>query len=585
MTHWRLNGASVRSVPRANLWLAPLLCLWACASTTPHPPLVAQPAASQPAPRALPVTLSVLTTNDVHGRIQQLPLLGGYVANLRRVREREGGGVLLIDAGDIFQGTLESNLGEGAAAVAAFNALGYAAAAVGNHEFDYGPAGPAPTPAPGDDPLGALRARVAESHFPFLSANLRGKPDSPFPIAAVHPSAMLRVAGVKIGVVGGITEGALTRTHPANTGGISVVPLAASIAAEAKSLRRAGAVLVIATVHAGGECAAFDDPSDLTSCDTSAEVFELARHLEPGDIDLIVAGHTHKGIAHEVHGIPVVEAFSEGRAFGRVDLQVDPVRGVVGHRIFPPTRLCSERMQALPCTSEVYEGAPVLRAQDVEQAIAPHLAAAAVARERPLGVEVTSAVTPEHDFESALGNLMVDLMREAFPRSSVAINNGGSVRTYLPAGKLTFGQFFEVFPFDNVFADVSLSAAELSAMIAANLQNDRGFLSLSGLTARARCTRNGLMVQLLRRDGSVVPSRERLSVVTSDFLALGGDGLMQGVPRARVRLRDGALMRDTLVQRLSLRAKLDGRDPALLDPKHPRVAYVGQRPLRCPPTL
>ena len=80
---------------------------------------------------------------------------------------------MLVDAGDMFQGTLESNMTEGAAVVRAYNALGYDAVAVGNHEFDFGPVGPAPSPrAPGDDPRGALKARAAEAHFPFLAANL-----------------------------------------------------------------------------------------------------------------------------------------------------------------------------------------------------------------------------------------------------------------------------------------------------------------------------------------------------------------------------------------------------------------------------
>src|SRR5687767_109594 len=91
------------------------------------------------------ITLSVVGTNDLHGGILQrgdrggLALLGGYVANLRAARERDGGAVLLLDAGDMFQGTLESNLNEGASVIAAYNTLRYAAAAVGNHDFDFGP--------------------------------------------------------------------------------------------------------------------------------------------------------------------------------------------------------------------------------------------------------------------------------------------------------------------------------------------------------------------------------------------------------------------------------------------------------------
>ena len=57
--------------------------------------------------------------------------------------------------------------------IAAYNALGYTAAAIGNHEFDFGPVGAAATPrTPADDPRGALKARAAAAAFPFLAANL-----------------------------------------------------------------------------------------------------------------------------------------------------------------------------------------------------------------------------------------------------------------------------------------------------------------------------------------------------------------------------------------------------------------------------
>src|SRR5512133_3283601 len=97
------------------------------------------------------VTVSIIGTSDLHGRIAALPWFAGYLKNLRAARARDGGAVVLLDAGDMFQGTLESNLGEGAAVVEAYNALGYDAATLGNHEFDFGPVGPAPSPTkPGD---------------------------------------------------------------------------------------------------------------------------------------------------------------------------------------------------------------------------------------------------------------------------------------------------------------------------------------------------------------------------------------------------------------------------------------------------
>ena len=66
--------------------------------------------------------------------------------------------MLLLDGGDLFQGTMASNLTEGAVVIDAMNALGYAAAALGNHEFDFGPAGQRSVALAGDDPFGALKA-------------------------------------------------------------------------------------------------------------------------------------------------------------------------------------------------------------------------------------------------------------------------------------------------------------------------------------------------------------------------------------------------------------------------------------------
>src|SRR5215470_1249285 len=77
-----------------------------------------------PAVRRGAVTLSIIGTNDLHGALERLPLFAGFMANLRAARAADGG-VVLVDGGDMFQGTLESNLAEGADVVRAYNQLGY----------------------------------------------------------------------------------------------------------------------------------------------------------------------------------------------------------------------------------------------------------------------------------------------------------------------------------------------------------------------------------------------------------------------------------------------------------------------------
>ena len=125
------------------------------------------------------LTISLLGTNDVHGQLLPDGDRGGlvaysaYVDALRDARNEDGGAVLVIDAGDMWQGTLESNLVEGAAVVEAFNAIGVTAAAIGNHEFDSGLSAARPyLKSEADDPRGALRHGHLRRSFRYLRRNL-----------------------------------------------------------------------------------------------------------------------------------------------------------------------------------------------------------------------------------------------------------------------------------------------------------------------------------------------------------------------------------------------------------------------------
>jgi 5'-nucleotidase len=547
-------------------------------------PAMPATAAAAP-PRALVV--SIVGTNDVHGHIERLPALGGYVANLRRARRRDGGAVLLLDGGDMFQGTLESNLGEGAAVVRAYNALGYGAAAVGNHEFDFGPVGPAATPrAPGDDPRGALKARAREARFPLLAANVvDAATGRPVGWPNVHPSVVLRAAGIKIGVVGVTTTATAHATLAADFRGLDVTPLAEAIEAQARALRAAGATVIVVVAHAGGACRAFDDPAALGSCEAGSEIFQVARALPPGTADVIVAGHTHDGLAHRVAGTAIIEAYAEGRYFGRVDLTIDRTTGrAASARIFPPHPVCAG---AAACAAETYEGAPVVADAAVARAIAGDLARARARRAEPLGVTVTAPVRRAYRQESALGNLFADLMREARPDADVTLVNGGGLRADLPPGPLTYGTLFEANPFDNRFASLPLTGEELVAVVAKNLGRDNGILSIAGARVAAACGADGALHVTITRDHDHRPIApgDAVTVVTSDFLATGGDGLFSPEIQRRAVLDDGAPIRDAMAAALRRRGgTLDGDAPPLNDAAKPRLAYPAPRPVKCTAT-
>ena len=559
-----------------------LLVLAACAaprSSTPLPPA------------AGPVVISVVATTDLHGHLESLPWLGGHLANLRAARAADGGGVLLVDSGDMFQGTLESNLSEGAAVVRAYGALGYAAVAIGNHEFDYGPPGPGHVPrGPHEDPQGALKLRAREARFPFLAANLRaagGGAAGPVAWPNVQPGALVEVAGVPVGIVGVTTFATPRATHPRSFAGLDVAPLAEAMAAAARSLRARGAVAVVAAAHAGGQCGRLDAPDDLSSCDPAAEIFAVARALPAGLVDVVAGGHTHQGMAHRVAGIPVVQAFADGRAFARVDLTVDrAARRVTAARIFAPRWLCDAASGRGPpsfaadaCSPPPYEGRPVRHDGAVAAVLAADVARAAEQRRQPVGVTLTAPIRRAVTSESALGNLAADAMRAAPPAVDVAFTNGGGLRADLPAGALSYGQLFEAFPFDDAPALLDLTARELAAVVARNLQRRGGILSLSGVRARASCRQGALVVELTRPDGRPLPDDTRLVVRTNGYLASGGDGLLQGLT---ARHEDGPPLRDLVAAALAARGgTLRGDDPALFDPAARRLDHPGRRPVEC----
>ena len=550
-------------------------------------------------------TLSIVATTDLHGHLESLPWFAGYLANLRAQRRGGGGAVVLVDAGDMFQGTLESNLGEGAAVIRAYNQLGYDAVAIGNHEFDFGPAGPRHVPhEKGDDPRGALKARARQARFPFLAANLEMLPEKkPPPWPNVRPFHLLKKAGIAVGLIGVTTAGTLLATHPKNVAGLGVRPLADAITEAARAARAAGAEVVVVASHAGGHCRRFEDPRDLSSCDGDEEIFQVARALPAGLVDVVAAGHTHQGVAHEVAGVAIVQGFAHGRAFARVDVAVDKRTGrVVEKRIFAPQTICTSSAPMAPlllststtasasaaCAHELYEGRMVSFDPRVAAVLREDVRRVAGLRRRRIGVEILRSLVRARGTESALGNWAADLMKATTPQADVAFINGGSLRADLPKGPLTYGDLHQAFPFDDGLSLVPLRGRDLKRIIARNLSRTAGILSLSGLFARARCADRRLVVDLHHADGRPVADQARLWAVTNGYLASGGDGLLSGIAQGRdpdptpMRDRFAALLGRAAPGSSSPVVPLDGSDRRLLDPQKPRLAYPGSRPVRCP---
>lgn len=517
--------------------------------------------------------LVILATSDQHGHVEQAARLAHYFA---AERAQAPGRVLAVDGGDMFQGTLVSNLHEGAAMIHALNALGYAAAAVGNHEFDFGPAGPHTTPvSPDEDARGALEARIREAKFPLLSANIvderTGKP-------MARPWAIVTVDGVKVGIVGGTSEDTPRTTNAKNLVGLKVLPLAPAVGDAARAARKAGATVVIAVVHAGGNCPRSGvlteaTPADVAGCAGDAESFRLARALaarhDGGRVDAIFGGHTHQGVTAVEAGIPILQAYDNGRAFSKLELEVDDQGRPTGHFVAH----APERVKA-----EVPSDAAVA------QAVAPDLAEVAAMKARKVGVILPLVFRRAYRAESPLGNLVADQIREA-THADVGLTNGGGLRADLPAGELTYGALFEALPFDNRLATMKMPARALKQLLARNFSHDKGILSVSGIRAHAHCEGGTLAVDLLRADGQSIADDATLTVGTTDFLANGGDDFGPTVSVAAPSFIESAPIRDVVAAALLRRASAGQTKltaDGWFDPGHRRIDLPMPKPVVCP---
>jgi 5'-nucleotidase len=577
---------------RVGLGWALVVGAAACAS----PPTKAPP----PPPEApADIVIAVVASADIHGQVGPqrvtdsegrdlevggLAAFGGYLRNLRGAL---GGRVLLLDGGDIYQGTLVSNRSEGRVMIEAMGALGYHGAAVGNHEFDWG--------------VGLFRARAKEARFPFLAANILDEATGRAPgWANVKPWTMVELGGVRIGVIGLTTLDTPVFQRSGTFEGVRFESLEETVRAWAPRVRAAGAEVVVVTAHEGGVCHRFDDPRDLAGCKRGSDIFRLAEALEPGSVDLIVGGHTHHRIAHFVAGIPIIQAGAKGAAFARADLVVGgKTRRVLTERtvIHPPTEIClrvhgaSGRCNSRgrgPLQEARYEGAPVQVDESVAAVLKPYEDEVRALRAKPIGAEAATPLTRNHDGESELGNLIADSLRAAVLGAHIGLQNSGGIRADIDAGPITFGELFDVLPFGNKVAAMRLTGAQLRELILMGLHGKHGAVQISGLRvvvdlSKIGCPGGAALVEATLSDGAAIREGAEYVLVTNDYLAKGGSGydsLVSRLPEGAVTVHD-TVLREALEQHVRrIGHPIDSAEHPLIDKARPRIEFRNTRARR-----
>ncbi|MBI4577383.1 MAG: bifunctional metallophosphatase/5'-nucleotidase [Planctomycetes bacterium] len=437
--------------------------------------------------------LVVVHTNDVHGQAYPVAVtdesgqrrerggyaaLARYIAREREAAERSGAGLLLLDGGDIWQGTPEGTLTGGRLCIEFMNLVGYDAAAPGNHEFDHG----------------ATRfvALAAHADFPFLSGNILNEATADTPVW-LRRAVVREVNGVRVGLSGLTTSTTPTITMKGSTEGLAFDSEVTGARAAVAELRQAGAQVVILVSHCGEE----DD--------------RVVARSVPG-IDLIVGGHSHTALVPEEvpgTGTLLVQAGSKGRWAGRVELSISlPSGRVVAHE----ARL--DELEAVPLES----------VPDVAEVVARWSGEVQRRMESRVGELRVSLGRDPAPFSSPLGCFLADLMRER-TGVQVAFHNNGGIRADLAAGPVTLRDLFQVSPFGNTLVTCTLEGSTLKKVLEHALAYPRGAMEVSGLVCRFDPTApEGARVRRVEVGGEPLDEARSYRVVTNNFIFQGGDG-------------------------------------------------------------
>jgi 5'-nucleotidase/UDP-sugar diphosphatase len=414
---------------KRRLWLSLglILLLTACitgseptdTNTVESEPIVttvtatAEPAPAEPTAEVETLRhLTVLYTNDEHGWMEATNDTGGAAGLMGLWREQEGytedGPFLILSGGDMWTGPAISTWFDGESMAEVMNAMGYDAAAIGNHEFDFG--------------LDGLAERAAQSEFPFLSANIRDKETGDIADIAI-PYVIEEVAGIDVGLIGLTTVRTPQTTMPDNVAAFDFIPYREALKEIVTQAKADGAELLIVVGHV---CA--------------NEMQALAPTAAQLGIALISGGHCNELVSTVVDGVALIEGGAHMAAYAKADIIFDTATDTV--------------VSIEPSTHKNKGGTPDL---EVEAIVDRWRAQADEALSYPIGY-LQKEISQRSD---AMFNMVTDAWLVAYPAADVALTNRGGFRQSVPAGEITPATIVGVLPFNNVLIDVELTGAQL----------------------------------------------------------------------------------------------------------------------------
>lgn len=461
-------------------------------------------AEKKPAPKP-PITISLIGMNDFHGNIMPpggtalLPdpanpagtraTLGGaaYASSLiKQLKQQNPGRTLVVAAGDMIGASqLSSGLFHDEPTIDVLNAMGLDLASVGNHEFDRGRTellrlqhgGCKPQSADGSSGKVGTdtcmnNGKFAGARFQYLAANVIDESTG----KTLFPEYAIRnLGGVKVGFIGMTLKNTPSVVTPAGVAGLRFEDEVSTVSRLVPVLRAKGATVLVVLIHEGGETKA-KTVMDKSCPSFSGTILDLADRMDPA-IDVIVSGHTHQEhVCFRPDGKLITQTGFYGRLVTKIDLTVDgttkkviakdannhPVVNDIGAKdangkpVPLPVRFAA--LPKDPAVERIVKRYGELTASITEVAVG-RLAAPLDRRRTPAG-------------ESALGALMADMFLAGSSDPSygakpaqIAFTNPGGLRSDLNNTTVTFGNLYNVLPFNNHLVTMDLTGEQLLRLL------------------------------------------------------------------------------------------------------------------------
>lgn len=455
----------------------------------------------------------ILHTNDHHGHPLSfyeypapgnagLPARATLVSQVRAEKEN----VLVLDAGDFNTGRPESNFFKAEPDIIGYNAVGYDAVAIGNHEFD--------------NSMEIMQEQIAQSEFPWLCANV--KTSSGSYIDNVEPYVIKDMGEFKVAIIGLLTTSTEETGNPEYIKDLTFLD-PVEVANELVPKLNSKADIVIALTHMG----IYEENRDARRL--AAEVPGLAA---------VISGHTHTKpedyieVTNAETGavVPVVQAGDWGKYVGRLELKF--MNGeVTGYTFEGMSVNLKKRITKDDGEREIVGDGPQYEED-------PELLATLSVYEEKVDAVMSQVIGTasgafDHDIvrqeESAAGDAVADSMMwfaEKFQlEPDFAYQNGGGVRANFAEGELNIGSVYEVLPFDNSVAVLEMTGDQVTALFEKAATNV-GAGAMAQVSSNVSVTFNAAEETLvsLTINGEEVDPDEVYTVATNSYLASGGDG-------------------------------------------------------------